>query len=100
EIQNGLYLLTVFEFAERRSIDQYKFFGVIDSVLPNNDPTSFQSYQASIGAITLSYTPGQKYMTEPKRKVLLGSKWPTIYTYYERGIPSLFGSDIDHEYLR
>ncbi len=100
EIRNGLYLLTEFEFAERRSIDQYKFFGAIDSILPNNAPTAFQSYQASIGSITLSYTPGQKYMTEPKRKVLLGSKWPSIYAYYERGIPKMFGSDVNHEYVR
>jgi hypothetical protein len=48
--------------------------------------------------ITVSYTPKQKYMREPYRKVVLGSKWPTFYAYYQRGIPRLFGSDVDHEY--
>ena len=100
ELFNGFYLYNDVEFTERRSIDQYKFFGAIDSVLPNNDPTSFESYQALIWSTKLSYTPAQKFMREPNRKVLLGSKWPTFYAYYERGIPTLFGSDIDFEYAR
>lgn len=100
ELFNGFYMLNEIGFAERRSIDQYKFYGAIDSVIANNKPTSFPGYQALIGAVTFSYTPGQKYMTEPNRKVLLGSKWPTIYAYYERGIPKLFGSDVAHEYVR
>ena len=100
ELFNGFYLFTSFEFAERRSIDQYNFVTSTDSVLPNNEPTSFQSYQAGIGVINLSYTPGQKYMREPHRKVLLGSKWPTFYLYYERGLPKIFGSDVNHEYMR
>jgi hypothetical protein len=39
-------------------------------------------------------------MREPNRKVLLGSKFPTFYATYQRGIPVLFGSDINHEFGR
>jgi hypothetical protein len=39
-------------------------------------------------------------MREPKKKVLLGSRYPTFYVTYERGIPKLFGSEVDHEYGR
>jgi hypothetical protein len=39
-------------------------------------------------------------MKEAKKKVLLGSRLPSFYATYERGIPKLFGSDIDHEYGR
>lgn len=100
ELFNGFYLNTSFSFSERRSIDHYKFLTKLDNILPNNQAKSFQSYQASIGTIQISYTPAQKYMREPYRKVLLGSKWPTFYAYYERGIPTLFGSDVNHEYVR
>lgn len=100
ELFNGFYFYTSFGFAERRSIDRYKFLTQIDSLLPNNVAKSFEPYQAAIGTIRISYTPGQKYMREPNRKVLLGSKWPTFYAFYERGIPKLFGSDVDHEYIR
>src|SRR5690606_33530208 len=100
ELFNGFYLNTTFSFTERRSIDHYKFWKSADKILPNNDAKSFQTYQAFIGKIKVSYTPGQKFMREPNRKVLLGSKWPTFYAYYERGIPTLVGKEIDFEYAR
>lgn len=100
ELFNGFYADVDFEFSERRSINGYKFLEIFDEAIPNNDPTEFQTYQALVGELTLSYTPKQKYMREPNRKVLLGSRYPTFYSTYERGIPQLFGSDIDHEYLR
>ena len=90
---------TEVEFAERRSLKGYTFSTILDNVVPNNDPTDFSSYQAFILDANLSYTPQQKYMREPYRKVLLGSAWPTFTINYERGIPKLFGSDIDHEYI-
>lgn len=98
ELLNGLYLETDFSMSERRSLDGYKFLDT-DDFLPNNEPTKFETYQAFIGDLTLSYTPGQKYMREPNRKVVLGSKWPTFYIYYEKGLPEIFGSDVDHDYL-
>jgi hypothetical protein len=99
ELFNGFYFDTDFEFSERRSIYGYRFFNLFDEVIPNNEPTDFVPYQALIGEFRASYTPQQKYMREPNRKVLLGSKFPTFYVYYERGIPGVFGSDVDHEYL-
>lgn len=98
EYINGLYVDFNFEFCERRSINGYKKMGFLDEVIPNDDFKPFQGYQALLGEVTVTYTPGQKYMREPHRKVVLGSKWPSIYAYYERGIPKLFGSDVDHEY--
>lgn len=99
EYFNGFYISPEFIFTERRNLTGYKFLDGLDSALPNDDPTDFEPYQAALFQVTISYVPGQKYMREPYRKVLLGSKWPTFYTYYEKGIPKLFGSDINHDYL-
>ena len=98
ELVNGLYIDAEFSFNERRSLKDYKFLNT-DDFLPNNDPTEFESYQASIFEATLSWVPNQKFMREPKRKVVLGSKWPTFYLFYEKGIPKLFGSDVNHDYM-
>jgi hypothetical protein len=98
EIFNGFYVNPELNFSERRNIHNYKFVNALDSALNNNDPTVFEPYQAFIGALTLSYVPGQKFMSEPNRKVLLGSKWPTFYVYYEKGVPKIFGSDVSHDY--
>jgi len=100
ELFNGFYIDFDNEFSERRSLRDYKFLTWLDNSIPNNDPTEFQTYQAMVTDLTFSYTPRQKYMREPYRKVLLGSAWPTFYLNYERGIPKIFGSDIDHEYLQ
>ncbi|MBI2258752.1 MAG: carboxypeptidase regulatory-like domain-containing protein [Flavobacteriia bacterium] len=99
ELINGLFFDAQFSFSERRSLDGYQFFGLYDSTQLKNYFTDFPTYQAMIGNFTLSYTPAQKYMKEPYRKVILGSKWPTIYLLYEKGIPSIFGSDINFDYL-
>ncbi len=99
ELFNGFYINPEVSFAERRNIDSYKFLKAADNIIPNNDPTSFKTYQAFIADVTISYVPFQRYMREPHRKVLLGSKWPTFYTYYERGMPGIFGSDVSHEYF-
>ena len=100
ELFNGFYTDINFEFSERRSLKGYKFLTFLDNTLPNNDPTEFKGYQAAIAEITFSYTPQQKYMREPNRKVVLGSKFPTFYATFEQGIPNLFGSDVNHQYLR
>jgi hypothetical protein len=99
ELLNGLYFGTEASFSERRSLKGYNFATLLDDVIPNNEPTDFSSYQAYIMDFSLSYTPQQKYMREPYRKVILGSAWPTFTLMYERGIPKIFGSDVDHEYL-
>ncbi|MBU2019571.1 MAG: carboxypeptidase-like regulatory domain-containing protein [Bacteroidetes bacterium] len=98
EYINGLYVDINLGYTERRDVKDYNFVTILDNSLPNEEPTEFTTYQALKSEITVSYVPGQKYMREPKRKVLLGSKFPTFYVTYERGIPKLFGSDVDHEY--
>lgn len=99
EIFNGFYLNNYFNFAERRSITNLNFLDALDELIPNNDPTEFETYQAFITSMTVEYVPNQKYMREPNRKVILGSKWPTLYVFYEKGIPNMFGSDVDFDYL-
>lgn len=99
EYFNGFYMDFTAEFSERRSIHGYKKMGFLDSVIPNDDFKPFVGYQAMLLDLTITYTPGQKFMREPYRKVVLGSKWPSFYAYYQRGIPKIFGSDVDFEYL-
>ncbi len=98
ELFNGFYIKPEVNFSERRNIDKYTFVKLLQKELANNEPTVFDTYQAFIGALTISYIPGQRYMREPNRKVLLGSKWPTFYAYYEKGIPAFLGSDVSHDY--
>lgn len=103
ELFNGMFLYNDFDIAFRRSVSNYKVGTLVDSlfgdVLENNDPTPFDSYNAVYGKIRLQYTPGQKYLREPKEKIILGSKWPTFYTLWRKGIPGIFKSKADFDYL-
>ncbi|MCB9187940.1 MAG: carboxypeptidase-like regulatory domain-containing protein [Flavobacteriales bacterium] len=100
ELFNGFYANFNFRYIDRHAIDEYKFNPETDDWFNGqNVPLDFENYQSTILALGLNYTPFQKYMTEPKRKVVLGSKWPTLFLYGERGIPHLLGSDIDYSYI-
>jgi hypothetical protein len=101
EIVNGLTLQKNIQFTNRRPIPEgTEFIRWFDDALDNNEPPDFDLYNALIGDFTLSYTPFQKYMREPYRKRILGSRWPTFYLYYEKGFQDLFTSDVNHDYLR
>lgn len=100
ELINGLYANFSFKYIDRYPIDQYRFNPEADDWFNGqNQPLTFENYQTTILGLSLAYTPFQKYMTEPHRKVVLGSKWPTLTLYYEQGVPNIFGSDIDFTYL-
>ena len=101
EVLNGLYLESNFTYTNRRPIpEDTRFIRWFDKALNNTEPPEFNAYNAIIADFTLSYTPYQKYMREPNRKVVLGSKWPTVFVYYEKGVPKLLGSEVDFDYLR
>jgi len=98
ELVNGLQGTITLEFVDRLPIDQYQFGPLTEDWFGGNEPLKFNRYQTFIANFKLQYTPFQKYMTEPYRKVILGSKWPTFIATYRRGIPDVFGSDINFDY--
>lgn len=103
EIANGLFLRTDFNVAFRRSVAGYKTNSTIDSLfsdlLDDNQAVAFDSYNATYGKIDLRYTPRQRYIREPREKIILGSAWPTFYTSWKKGIPGILNSKVDFDYL-
>ncbi len=101
EIFHGIHLQNKFEVAFRRSVSDYKVGNNADSVfgIPNEPPVEFEAYNATYNEIKLFFTPKLKYMREPKEKIFLGSKWPTFYVTWRKGVPKLFRSKIDFDYL-
>jgi hypothetical protein len=96
---NGLYLDLFAELMNTAPIDKYKFGEISEDIIDNNKPRSFIAYQQFVTHVTMSYTPFQKYITEPKRKVVLGSKWPTLSVYYKKGFYDVLGSDINFDFM-
>lgn len=99
ELFNGFFVGTEFEYNQRRSVRNYNFITSLDSLVSNQQVLEFDPYNSLLMNISLSYTPGQKYMREPYRKLILGSKFPTFYVNYEKGVNGIFGSEVDHNYI-
>lgn len=103
EIVNGLFLRNELGIALRRSVSNYKTGKLVDSllgeVLDNNQPIPFEPYNALYGKVRLEYTPFQKYRREPLEKIILGSKWPTLFVEWRKGIKNILASDVDFDYL-
>ncbi|WP_205509733.1 DUF5686 and carboxypeptidase regulatory-like domain-containing protein [Longitalea arenae] len=103
ELVNGLFLYTDLDIAFRRSVSDYKTNPQVDSIfgelLPGNQAIAFEPYNATYGKIRLSYTPRQRYIREPKEKIILGSAWPTFYASWRKGIAGPLGSKVNFDYL-
>lgn len=102
EVTNGLFLYTEADLAWRRSVAGYKTNPRVDTIfgdfLEHNQPIAFEPYNGAYAKVTLKYTPRQRYIREPKEKIILGSKWPTFYTTWRRGIPGPIKSVVDFDY--
>ncbi len=101
ELFNGMYFNAGLEFAKRSSIANYEFNSLFDSVYENYKykPSDFKDYNAFYSNLLLSYTPSQKYLKEPKEKIILGSKYPSFIIEWRKGIPNVLGSAINFDYL-
>jgi Family of unknown function (DUF5686)/CarboxypepD_reg-like domain len=103
ELINGLFLNMDFNLAFRRSVGDYKTNPLVDSLLgdllDDNHAVSFDSYNAAYGQVELRYTPWQRYIREPREKVILGSSWPTFYVLWKKGLPGILHSKVDFDYL-
>ncbi|HEU0111900.1 MAG TPA: DUF5686 and carboxypeptidase regulatory-like domain-containing protein [Flavisolibacter sp.] len=103
EVANGLHVYTEGDIALRRSVKGYKTNDKLDSllkdILDNNQPVYFDPYNAIYGSVTVKYTPRQRYIREPREKIILGSKWPTAFITIRRGFPGVLTSVADFTYM-
>jgi hypothetical protein len=100
EIANGLMFDANIDFADRKPIDNLALAEWTEELFgSNNTPRSFDLYREFLIDLKLIWTPGQKYIMEPYRKVNLGSKWPTFTLHYKKSLPGIMGSDLNFDYL-
>ena len=100
---NGLSLYGEAAYSLRRSVADYKTNPKVDSLfgnlLTNNQAIAFEPYDGFYTKVRLQYTPEQRYIREPREKIILGSKWPTFYTIWNKGYANVLGSKTDFDYL-
>lgn len=102
EIVNGLYINNALELGFRRSMHNYIINTTWDSLLGRELPSRpifFNDYSAFFNELEISYTPHQLYIREPYQKAILGSRYPTFFVKWRKGIPGILKSIIAYDYI-
>jgi Family of unknown function (DUF5686)/CarboxypepD_reg-like domain len=105
---NGLRLTITGLYEDRIPIANttyYSFVSAGDRKFTPNYPVEkldspFPRHQAVLTSIDLQYQPGQKFIEFPDRKVSIGSPYPTMELYYEKGWNGILGSDVNFDKWR
>lgn len=100
EIINGLFGEVTFNFSNQTPITDmlienwsHIIFGEL------NKPSDFEQYIKFEVALELKYKLNQKYIVKGNRKILLENNSPELSLLYRKGIPKIFKSEVDYDFL-
>jgi len=100
EIINGLYGKIDFSYSDRQSITDIqlsewsgRLFGEL------NTPQPFDRYKIALIELRFLYRFKQKYIIKDNEKIIIGSEFPEIELTYKKGIPNLFDSEVNFDFI-
>ena len=97
EIINGVFFDAKIRYMHRSPITDIALSEWSENLFDeDNKPIDFEEYKELNMKLMLSYTPFQKFAIEQRKKVILGSNWPTFKLGWEHGIPDVFQSKINY----
>jgi hypothetical protein len=102
ELFNGFYAEAKFKYSNMISISNLELaewesqITFEDSL---NNPTQFQDYLKSEIRLQITYIPKQQHYFKKNKKIILGSKYPTINFIYRKGLPGILNSEVNFDYV-
>ncbi len=64
-----------------------------------NEPINFEQYVKTEIKLKFKYIINQKYMIKQGKKIIIDDNNPEIFFEYKKGIPNLFTSEVDYDYI-
>jgi hypothetical protein len=102
ELVNGLYGRLSFDYSRRESVADTPLAPwqqVISDSLDWPPPIDYETYTVSIFELEFLYRFKQKYIIKKGKKIVVGTQFPELRLTYKKGIPDMFGSDVNFNYL-
>jgi hypothetical protein len=99
ELFNGLYFKISELFSEKTSIDNLKYPNWMDYFGTAQPNQSFDKYKILLSTIDFEYRIRQKYIIIGNKKIAYKSIFPIFYLTYKKGIPNIFNSMSNFDYL-
>lgn len=103
EIVNGLYGRISYDYSTRIAVENLARAPWLDSLFndagADQTPEPFIQYTVSIFELELLYRFKQSYMMKKGKKIIIGTTYPELKLNYKKGVPGLFGSDVNFDFL-
>jgi Family of unknown function (DUF5686)/CarboxypepD_reg-like domain len=102
EVVNGLYGRLSYDYSTRRSIADIEPAPWQDTLYLTGfwtPPKPFETYTVSIFELEFLYRFKQKYVIKKGKKIIIGTEYPQLRLTYKKGIPDMFGSDVNFNYV-
>ena len=100
ELINGLYGRLSFDYSDRQEITDLILADWSNEVFGElNKPQPFERYTVSLFELNLVYRFKQKYVIKGNKKQIIGTKFPELKLTYKKGVPKLFGSDVNFDFI-
>ncbi len=101
EVINGLYAKASFDYSDQDPINDIQLAQWSDFLFDSlNTPIDFKRYIKSEVKLELLYRINQKYVIKRGRKMIYGQGYPEIKFMYRKGLPELFGSEVNFDYVQ
>ncbi len=102
EITNGLYGKLTFDYSTRRDISTILAAPYVEKIKEDlgwQPIVPYETYTVSILDFQFIYRFKQKYILKGNKKLIVGTAFPEMRLRYKRGIPNLFESDVNFNFL-
>lgn len=95
ELKNGVFGFFDLEYAEKEALTNNSDYSVYNKgrtyfpnepIIGENETAQFDKYQLLKLGLSIRFRPGQKFMTYPKRKYIMGSRYPDFIIQYRKAI--------------